>query len=874
MKTEDWKNIERIVNEALEIDVSRRQEFIAERCANSPEIRREVESLLESEAEAENLFEAPAIADYAGFFSSEGEPSAIAGQEIGNYRVIREIGYGGMGAVYLAERSDGKFKQKVALKMLKREMNTSALRHRFEQERAILASLENPNIARLLDAGTTGDQIPFLAMEYVEGLPIDDFCNINNLDLSGRLDLFRKVCAAVNFAHRNLVVHRDLKPSNILVDAAGNPKLLDFGISKILSAEVKQINSATVTRLGAMTPGYASPEQLQNKSVTTATDIYSLGVILYELLSGHRPFESKENNLEEIYKAVIETEPERPSSVIQNSKFKTQNTEAANDYKFQTGDSISKDQKSETKGQNQKTNLKSQIPNPRLLVGDLDNIVLKALRKEPERRYTSAENLAEDIHRYQRGLPVTARPNTFFYRAEKFIRRNRISAIVAGLLILAIIAGIAATLRQSKVAAAERDRARLEAEKVKKINAYTQNILNFSNPMWVSSNPQRNREAKISDALEEALKNIDTYLADQPEMQAEILFTIGATYIGQGQYEKSTQLLRRSIEKFDQALGVKNVKSMQASATLAEAVYLSGKIAEAEQLLIEAVDYFRPLIAADKSQSKVFAIAASDLATIYMGTAKYREAEDLLKESISTAKDFTGKDRQIMPVLLGNLGFLYATMGKFPEAIDLYRQALDELRLAGNTDKYDTGTLYMKMGVTFFDMEDYAQAGEHYQKSYDILLKTVGKENVYTNIVAYRLAHNYYKQGKIAEAEKLTDENLERQKTLLPNGHILVGWLERLKGEIYTKTGRAKEGEEFIQKSLSYFLKTHKEPSRNISQAKLALGENLIAQKRYAEAEPLISSALENSIKSLGENHPFTRQCRESMNNLSKLNEN
>ena len=219
-----------------------------------------------------------------------------------------------MGAVYLAKRTDGKFEQKVALKLLKREMNTAAFRRRFQQEREILASLEHPNIARLLDAGTTDDKIPYLAMEYVEGLPIDDYCNKNNLDLNQRLDLFRKVCAAVDFAHRNLVVHRDLKPSNILVNEDGTPKLLDFGISKIFSNEFEQINSATVTKLGVMTPSYASPEQFQNKSVTTATDIYSLGIILYELLSGHRPFEAKENDLKEIYKAVIELDPPLPSS--------------------------------------------------------------------------------------------------------------------------------------------------------------------------------------------------------------------------------------------------------------------------------------------------------------------------------------------------------------------------------------------------------------------------------------------------------------------------------------------------------------------------------------------------------------------------------
>lgn len=874
MQSEDWKKVKELLNEVLQIQPPERQFFLSKSGFNQTIIN-EVKSMLAVEAEAEKLMNLSAIEFTKDFFVEE-DSNSLIGQQIGVYRIIRELGYGGMGAVYLAERIDEKFEQKVALKLLKREMNTSAIRRRFQQERKILASLEHPNIARLLDAGTTDDKIPYLIMEYIEGLSIVDYCNKNHLDLNHRLDLFRKVCGVINFAHRNLIVHRDLKPSNILIDSQGNPKLLDFGISKILSAEFEQANSATITKMGAMTPSYASPEQIQNKSVTTATDIYSLGVILYELLSGHRPFEDKETDFKEIYKAVIEIDPPLPSSLI--NKISKESEEFA---KTETESIIENSRKSESK--NEKSGSDTEANKIRQTIhgksgftsqslrGDLDNIVLKALRKEPERRYLSAENFAEDIHRHQLGLPVTASPNTFSYQVGKFVKRNKVAVTLSCLMLAAMVLGITATIWQARIAQAERDRAQLEAEKAKKINAYTQNILNFSNPLWGSPNPQRNREAKISDALEEALKNIDTDLADQPEIQAEILSTIGTTYIGHGQYDKSIQLLERAIEKFDQTLGSNNTKSMKTSVTLAEAVYLKGRINDAEKLLVEAVDYFRPLIAKDKSQTKVFALASNNLATIYMGVTKYKEAEELWKESISVTKEFTGKERQIVPAVLGSLGFLYASNGRFSEAIDLYKQALDELILAGDADKYDAGTLYMKMGVTFFDMEDYEQANNHYQKSYDILLKTVGEENLYSGIVLYRIAHNFYKQERLGEAEKLVNENLERQIHHFPNGHILVGWLERLKGEIYTKTDRIKKGEVFLRKSLAYFLKTHKEPSRNISQVKLALGENLSKQNRFDEAQDLIKSALENSIKSLGENHYFTKQCQKALDNLKTI---
>jgi serine/threonine protein kinase len=290
MKAEDWSKIKDILERVLEMEPEQRAVFLRS-SEITAEQRAEVEQLMSFETEAAEMMKLSAV-EFSKDFIEEDD---LAGQEIGPYRVIREIGHGGMGAVFLAERSDGKFAQRVALKLLKREMNTSALRRRFRKEREILASLEHPNIARLLDAGTTADKTPFLAMEYVDGLPIDEYCDRNALGLEERLQLFRKVCSVVDFAHRSLVIHRDLKPSNILVTVDGTPKLLDFGISKIVSDETD--NTATVTRLGVMTPSYASPEQLRSESVTTAADVYSLGVILYQLLSGHRPFESKESDL-------------------------------------------------------------------------------------------------------------------------------------------------------------------------------------------------------------------------------------------------------------------------------------------------------------------------------------------------------------------------------------------------------------------------------------------------------------------------------------------------------------------------------------------------------------------------------------------------
>ena len=866
MKTENWKTVKEILQEVLPLGEAQRQNYLNQSDI-SPEIRREVESLLSFEEQSADLMNLSAVEFSQDFFDTDDARNSLDGQIIGVYEIVRELGQGGMGAVYLAERTDGKFRQTVALKLLKREMNTSALRRRFQQEREILASLEHPNIARLLDAGTTGDKIPFLAMEYVEGLPIDEYCSVNKLDLPQRLDLFRQVCAAVNFAHRNLIVHRDLKPSNILVNEDGIPKLLDFGISKIISAEFDQTNAATVTKLGAMTPGYASPEQMRNKSVTTATDIYSLGVILYELLSGHRPFEAKESDLKEIYQAVLDSEPPPPSALIDTiSKQFRQITNAKTELKTPEN-SKSKTKTPAPNADTQPDKLRRTIPEPlnfnaQNLRGDLDNIVLKALRKEPERRYSSAENFAEDIHRHQRGLPVTARPHTFSYRAEKFIKRNRASVVAGILILLTIIGGVVGTVWQARVAAAERDRARLETEKAKKINLYTQNILNFSNPHWLSSNPARNRKATVAEALDEALKNIDTDLADEPEIQAEILFTLGQTYTSQGQFDKSDKLLRQAIEKFDQVSGGQNTRSMQAAVILGDTQYLAGKLDEAEALYVAAINYFRPKVVEDKSQTKWLVIALNDYGNVCANKGKLKEAQALVRESVELSDQLTGKDRFAIPVVKSNLGTQIGQTGDFKGALIYFNQVLEELRAGGGEQRLEGGTANFNTGRMYTSLGDYETAEKYYQKADEILVNAVGEEDVYTLQNNLHTAINYHRQGKYVEAKSLIEKTLQIQRRIYPDGHFTIAYSHRLLGEIYTKTNELQKGETEIREALSIIFKTLKEPNQEISLIKTALGENLIAQKRFAEAKEILTSALDGYVKTKGEEHPSTKKCR------------
>ncbi|MBI3209466.1 MAG: serine/threonine protein kinase [Candidatus Solibacter usitatus] len=398
MKPERWQQVKNVLAGALELPAAERSVFLEQACGEDTELLAEVNSLLAEDLPADFIEQPPrALVDEAL------DDVELTGQRIGPYRVLRELGRGGMGAVYLAERADEEYRQQVAIKLVQRGLGRSTMLARFRQERQILATLEHPNIARLLDGGTTAGGLPYLVMEYIDGEPIDVYCRHRALNVEARLKLFQQACAAVHFAHQRLVIHRDLKPGNILVTGGGVVKLLDFGIAKLLSGDAAA--DETVTGLRLMTPAYASPEQVKAEPVTTASDVYSLGVVLYELLTGRHPYRPKTENPLDMVAAVVTETPERPSVAAEEVKER------------------------------------------RRLAGDVDNIVLMALRKEPRRRYQSAADLYEDIERHVGQLPVRACADTFSYRAGKFLRRNRIAVTAALLVATSVVAGVVSTVK-------------------------------------------------------------------------------------------------------------------------------------------------------------------------------------------------------------------------------------------------------------------------------------------------------------------------------------------------------------------------------------------------------------------------------------------
>jgi serine/threonine protein kinase/tetratricopeptide (TPR) repeat protein len=390
-----------------------------------------------------------------------GAADTSAGILVGPYRLIREIGRGGMGTVYLAVRNDDVFQKRVAIKILDRGAHNAGVLGRFRTERQILASLEHPYIAGLLDGGTTADGAPYFAMEYVDGQPISDYCDSRQLDTTERLQLFRKVCAAVQYAHQNLIIHRDIKPGNVLVTGDGTPKLLDFGIAKLLNPELGG-HALAPTMMGAllMTPEYASPEQVRGETVTTATDVYSLGVLLYELLTGQPPYRLESRAPAEVARVVCESVPVRPSTVVTTIRY------------VPDANAVTEAQDAPSDRPRAYTGPRTAVDTERLrrrLAGDLDNIVLKALSKEPTRRYASADQFSEDIDRHLRGLPVIARKDTLGYRTSKFVQRNRAAVITAVVTFITLIAGIVGTAWQARVARAERARAEQRFDEVRRL---------------------------------------------------------------------------------------------------------------------------------------------------------------------------------------------------------------------------------------------------------------------------------------------------------------------------------------------------------------------------------------------------------------------
>jgi serine/threonine protein kinase len=840
METKRWRQIEDLFQSALDCEPARRAAFLDSACGGDASLRQEVESLLTS-YEKGGFTETPAFAEGLKLLEESDERS-LAGRNIGPYKVIRKLGQGGMGAVYLAARADQAFQKEVAIKLIKRGQDTDDVIRRFRSERQILASLDHPNITRLLDGGTTDDGLPYFVMEYIQGQPIDIYCDSNKLDTAQRLRLFQSVCAAVHFAHQNLVIHRDIKSGNILVTSEGVPRLLDFGIAKLLAAEPSTADR-TLTLARRLTPMSASPEQVRGENITTASDVYSLAVLLYKLLTGHGPYRLAGRSSKEIEGAICEENPEKPSAVI--DRVEEPSRESA----------IAPQSVSETReGSPDKLR--------RRLRGDLDNIVLMALRKEPQRRYSSVLQLSEDIRRHLEGLPVLARRDTPGYRAAKFIGRHKTGVAAAVLIFLSLTAGIVATLRQARVARAERDRAQVEKAKADRINAFLQDMLSFSSPSYVSPNPRKDPDAKVSEVMEDAARRAESELADQPEVLAEMQRTIGAVYYAQGRYDRSEQILRAALEKYVRLYGPDSHESVLASNILANVLLRKGNTAEAETLFRHDIDVERKEVQRGHVDALTMARVLGDYGSMLDQRAD-KGAAGYLREALQYASKLTGKDRAYVAILDNDLGDVAYRSGDLNESERLNRAALDEYRKLPEGTYVEMAATLSNLGAVLIKKGNYSQAEPFVREGLELRRKMLGDSHPDTAMSLFRLSDLLYKEGNYPDAEAAARESVQVFQRALASPRDSIYFANPLLelGLILNKTGRSREAETNLREALAIRARLLPEGNPLIGISEGALGECLTSQKRYAEAAPLLqrSYATINAVQ--GEHGPGTLEA-------------
>jgi serine/threonine-protein kinase len=661
-------------------------------------------------------------------------PALVPGRRVGTYRVIAQLGRGGMGAVYLAERADAEFHKRVAIKVVQAGPDRDAVLARFRQERQILAALDHPNVARLLDGGTTDDGLPYFVMEYIEGQPITDYCDERRLGIAARLRLFLDVCSAVQYAHRNLIVHRDVKPGNILVGADGVPRLLDFGIAKLLSFAGDTATQTTA----ALTPAYASPEQVRGDAVTTASDVYSLGVLLFELLTGRRPYRLRSRQPVEFMKAILEQEAERPSTAVRRPEVTTEPMPAA-------GATEPLAEASRARGD---TPEKLAVR----LRGDLDNIVLLALRKEPPQRYPSVEAFAADIRRYLEGRPVLARKGTLPYRARKFVSRHA-WAVAAGVAVAGLLAGWLVSVKvQSERIARERDKA-------EQIASFMRNLFFMSDPGQARGNALSAR-----DVLDRGAARIREDRAMPPEVRAELMHTLSGVYDNLGVYEPAVQLARESLEIRRGLHGPRHPDVAASLNALGNVLSDKGEYAAAEPVYREALAIRKALRPPDEG---AVAESLNNLASALQYRGAYAECEALFEESLAIKRRLYGNEEKWVANTLSNIAIVRYYRGDYAGARERMVEALAIQRKALGEDHPDVAQTIHNVGVLQAEEADWTGAEASYRDALARQRRIFGPEHADVAVTLHNLGNVLLRRGALAEAEAVYGESLAMQRKLL-----------------------------------------------------------------------------------------------------------
>lgn len=794
MDADRWQQIKTAFEALRTRGAEARRRVLLDRWGDDPKLIETVQALLrahETDGPVDRLFERLGTVLHPQRAENE-----LEGRRIGPYELVEELGQGGMGRVFLARRADGQFDQRVALKVLPIGFSSPDARDRFLTERQILATLDHPNIARLLDGGVTENGQPYFVMEVVDGQPLDQYAHANNLSIEERLELFLDVCDAVQSAHQKLIVHRDLKPSNILVTEEGQAKLLDFGVAKLLDPEPLLSQNAPRTRTGwsPMTPGYASPEQVRGDPISTASDVYQLGIVLYELLAGRRPYSVEDRTPSEVERIICEVDPAPPSTAV---------TRSENDGSG---------------------GVSSPAERRKTLRGDLDTIVMKALHKEPDRRYDSVEQLAEDLRRFLEGRPVSAHPDRWTYRAGKFARRHRGGVLAAAVIVLLLI-GYGATITwHSQRTQAALDRAQREAQKSEQVTDFLVGLFERAAP-YQTAGPaiQLGDTLTTRELLDQGAARARQGLSDQPEVQATMMYTLGQIYRQLGYHDEAASLL-------DDALAVQRE-------------HLSSTHPDRAKSLHERARLLR-----------------------YEGQTE--RAARLYRESLSIQRRHLGEEHPDIADNIRELAIIAAREGRYAQADSLFREALAMRKSLHGPDHPDVATELHVLGLLYVQKEELADAERLLRRSLAIRRRHADGDHPLLAETLDRLGQVLVKQGELDEAEPLLRKARAIREELFPEVHPSRAAGLNNVGRLLQKKGDYAAADSLHQKAQSIYQQLYGTTNLDAANTLYERGQVHWAQGDYATAERFYEQAAAMQRSLHGPEHPATQRSHEALVDL------
>lgn len=821
---ERFATVRRLFEAALDHPPEQREAFLLTATPDDPTLREEVRTLLEAHHRPGDRTLSRPAAEQVGLDRPVAAPSLL-GRDLGAYRVTREIGRGGMGTVYEAVRADAQFTKRVAIKTLRADTDSATVLRRFRREREIQATLAHPNIATLLDAGLTEDGIPYIVLEYVDGMPIDTYCERRRLPLSARLDLFRQVIQAVQHAHRQLVVHRDLKPSNILVTDDGTVKLLDFGISKLLS----ETASHTTTDGGAaFTTAFASPEQIGGAAISTATDVYSLGTILFHLLAGRHPFNLDDESPVAAWTTICREPPPSPSAVATAA--------AAAGMGFGTVERLRK-----------------------ALRGELDAIVLMALRKEPDRRYLTAAAFGDDLLNHLKGLPVQARPDSAGYRLGKFVARNRGATVAATLAVFAMGAGTTLALWQAHAARAHAAAADQQRRTAEQVSAFLQGIFASADASWRGQGEQLGPTTTVLEVVDAAAERVDRDLATEPAVREALFRILGSIYLALQQSAKGEARMH-DVLRLQRA---RNAAPAELAVTLTELSghhYVAGRFDSSMTLAHES----RVLLeGAGATDSEAYGLTLHQLGLTLWAQGRLAEAEPYMDRAVAIRRARFGDDAATA-IGLGNLGILRDAQGNLDAAQRYLREADAIFTGFEDHEYFEHGVTLANLGRTLLLMDELVEAETVTQRGLDILERTLGTDNLFVGLTLFNLARIQLRTGRESLALATHHRGVERLRPLPPT-HPDMARAATYEAAILLALGRLADAEQLARQALAARLDAYIAGDWRTAETRGILGQILRARGQAAEAEEQLRQSFDDLRAALGANDPRTREVEQAL---------